>query len=224
MNRPRVTLLLLTAATLWACSSAQEDWNKATAANTVAAYQQYLSKHPSSDHSSEASDRIHTLQDDEAWSQAKQTNTLAAYQGYVQNQPTGAHVKDAQDAITGLQRAEDLKTAESAGTAEALQGFLNKYPTGPEVDEAKTKLAALSGFRVQLVSAKTEKQAQRERDRLRAKYLNVLHDVVVVPANSGKGYGVTSAPMTQTEADSACSELKKSHQSCEVVKSETGQS
>src|SRR5262249_2878810 len=116
MNRARVTLVLLTAATLWACSSAQEDWNKASTANTVAAYQQYLSKHPSSEHSGEASDRIRTLQDDEAWSQAKQANSLAAYQDYTQKQPTGSHVKDAQDAITGLQRAEDLKTAESSGT------------------------------------------------------------------------------------------------------------
>jgi len=223
MKQSRVTLFLLATATLWACSSAQEDWNKANSANTVAAYQQYLSKHPTGDHSGEASDKIRTLQDDAAWSQAKQADTADAYRDYVQKQPTGAHVKEAQDAITGLQRAADLKSAESAGTAAALQDFLNKYSTGPEVDEAKAKLAALNGYRVQLASGKTEKQAQRERDHLRAKYGSVLHDVVVVPANSGK-YGVASAPMSQSEADSACGQLKKKHQSCEVVKSETGKS
>jgi outer membrane protein assembly factor BamD (BamD/ComL family) len=224
MNRSRVTLVLLTAATLWACSSAQEDWNKANTANTVAAYQEYLSKHPTGEHSAEAGARLHSLQDDDAWSQAKQANTLDAYRDYLQKQPTGAHVKDAQDAVTTLQRAVDLKTAESTGTVAALQDFLKKYPTGAEADEAKAKLGALSDYRVQLASVKTEKQAQRERDHLRAKYGSILHDVMVAPASSGKGYGVTSGPMSQSEADSACGELKKAHQRCEVVKSETGKS
>jgi outer membrane protein assembly factor BamD (BamD/ComL family) len=223
MNRLRVTLVLLAAATLCACSSAQKDWNKASTANSVAAYQEYLSKHPTSEHSTEANNRIHSLQDEEAWSQAKRANTLDAYHDYVQKQPTGSHLTDAQDAITALQRASDLKTAESTGTVAALQDFLKKYPTGSEADEAHAKLSALS-YRVQLASVKTEKQAQRERDHLRTKYGNTLHDVVVVPVDSGKGYGVTSAPMSQTEADSACSELKKAHQTCEVVKSEAGKS
>jgi len=224
MNRSRAILVLLAAATLWACSSAKEDWNKASTTNTVAAYQEYLSKHPTGEHSTEASDRIHSLQDEEAWSQAKQANTLDAYHDYLQKQPTGSHIKDAQDAITALQRDADLKAAESTGTVAALQDFLKKYPTGAEADEAKAKLSALNGYRVQLASVKTEKQAQRERDHLRAKYGSILHDVVIAPANSGKGYGVTSAPMSQTEADSACGELKKAHQSCEVVKSGTGRS
>ncbi len=221
MNRSRVTLMLLVAATLCACSSAQQDWNKATATNTVAAYQDYLSKHPTGEHSSDASDRIRSLQDEEAWSQAKQANSVDAYKDYLQKQATGSHTKDAQDAIIALQRAADWKTAESTGTVAAIQGFLQKYPTGAEADEARAKLATLSDYRVQLASAKTETQAQRERDHLRAKFGTLLHDVVVSPANSGKGYAVTSAPMSQSEATSTCSELKKAHQSCEVVKSET---
>jgi SPOR domain len=224
MNRLRVSLVLLTAATLWACSSAQQDWNKATSANTAAAYQDYLSKHPTGEHSSDARDKVRTLQDDEAWSEAQQANTLDAYRDYLQKQPTGSHVKEAQGAVTPLQRAADWKTAESTGTVAALQDFLKKYPTGAEADEAHAKLNALNDYRVQLASAKTEKQAQRERDQLRTKYGSVLHDVVVVPGKSGKGYAVASSPMSQSEADSACSELKKSHQSCEVVKSEAAQS
>jgi outer membrane protein assembly factor BamD (BamD/ComL family) len=224
MYKLRVTLVLLTAATVWACSSVQEDWNKANTANTISAYQEYLSKHPTGEYSIQASDRIHSLQDDEAWSQAKQANTLDAYHDYLQKQPAGSHTKDAQDAVTTLQRSADLKTAESTGTAAALQDFLKKYSTGPEADEARAKLSALSDYRVQLASAKTEKQAQSERDHLRTKYGSILHDVVVVPDNSGKGFGVTSAPMTQTEADSACGELKKAHHSCEVVKNGTGKS
>ena len=50
MNRMRILfLLLVTAVTVWACSSTQDDWNKANAANTVAAYQQFLGNHPTGD-------------------------------------------------------------------------------------------------------------------------------------------------------------------------------
>jgi hypothetical protein len=224
MSRSWVSLVLAAAIALWACSSAQEDWNKASTANTVPAYQEYLSKHPTGEHSAEAGDRIHSLQDDDAWSQAKQANSVEGYRDYLQKQPTGSHVTAAQDALTAAQRAADWKTSQSSGTVASVQDFLKKYSAGPEVDQARVKLATLSGYKVQLASVKTEKQAQRERKHLRAKYGNILHDVVVVPANSGKGYGLESAPMSQSQADSACGELKKAHQSCEVVKSDIGKS
>ena len=219
MNTMRVTLLLTIAAAVCACSSAQQDWNKANAANTVAAYQQYLSKHPTGDHSVQASDRIHALQDEEAWTQAKQANTAEAYRDYFQKQPNGVHAADAQNAVTAAQRAADWTAADSAGTAASIQGFLKKYPQGTEADQARARLTALMGYKVQLASGKTQKQAEKEREHLKAKYGSVLHDMVVVPPTSGKTYKLESSPMSQSEAASACDELKKAHQRCEVVKS-----
>src|SRR5689334_1155041 len=79
MRRFRSMLTLVsTLLIMLGCSSAKEDWNKATAAGTVAAYQDYLNKHPAGEHSSDALNRIHSLQDDAAWAQARQTNTVAA--------------------------------------------------------------------------------------------------------------------------------------------------
>ena len=213
--------VLATVAVLMGCSSAKEDWNKASSANTVAAYQDYLNKHPSGEHSADAQDRIHTLQDDAAWSQAKQTNTVDAYKDYLQKQPAGSHDKDAQEAITAAQRAADWKVADAAGTSAAVQDFLKKYPDGPEADAARGKLKSLTGYRVRFSSAKTERQAQREKEKLGGKYSKVVHDVVVIQESTGKRYAVASTPMSQTEAESACSELKKSHLSCEVVKNDS---
>jgi SPOR domain len=221
MARFHNVLALGTAVALFGCSSAQEDWSKASAAGTIPAYQDYLNKHPTGEHSTEANDRMHSLQDDAAWSQAKQANTLAAYRNYEQQQPNGAHLQDAQNAVTAAQRAADWKSAESAGTVPALQDFLKKYTEGTEVDAARAKLADITGFKVQLASVKTQKQAQREQEKLRAKYVSVLHEIVVVPNHSGSGYALVSTPMSQTQADSACSELKKTHQSCEVIKNDS---
>jgi len=224
MSRSWVIVILTATVTLWGCSSAQDDWNKANAANTVAAYQQYLSKHPTGDHSADASGRIRVLQDDEAWAQAKQANTPDAYHDYLQKQPAGSHANEAQDALTAAQRAADWKNADSTGTVAAVQDFLKKYPDGPEADEARQKLTTLAGYKVQLATVKSEKEANKQQEHLKSKYGSVLHDVVVVPTNSGKSYALESAPMSESQANSACGELKKSHQSCQVVKSDTGKS
>jgi hypothetical protein len=220
MNRMRILFLLLaTSVTVWACSSTQDDWNKANAANTVAAYQQFLSNHPTGDRSVEATGRIRALQDENAWTRAKQTNSSSAYQGYLQNQPTGSHVKEAQEAVTAVQRAADWQAAQTAGTAASIQDFLKKYPQGSEADQARTRLTTMTGYRVQLAAAKTQKQADKERDQLRAKYSSILHDVVVAPPSSGTTYQLESAPMSQSDANSACEQLKRAHRHCEVVKS-----
>ncbi|HUI58997.1 MAG TPA: SPOR domain-containing protein [Steroidobacteraceae bacterium] len=224
MNRWWNILALATLALLCACSSAQQDWNKASSANTVAAYKDYLARHPSGQNSVEATNRIHALEDDAAWSQAQQANSVEGYRDYLQKEPAGLHITEAQDAVTAAQRAADWKSADSAGTVPALQDFLNRYPKGAESDQARTKIASLTGYRVRLTSASSEKLAQRERAHLSARYGKLLHDVVVVPAGSGKHFALESAPMSQSQADSACNQLKKSHQRCEVVRSEAAKS
>ena len=220
MRRFRSVLALVsTMVILLGCSSAKEDWNKATAADTVAAYQDYLNKHPSGDHSSDALNKIHSLQDDAAWAQAKETNTVASYQDYLEKQPAGSHTKDAQDAVTAQQRSTDWQTAQTTGTVAALQDFLKKYPDGSEAGQARTKLADLTAYRVRIASAKTERQAQHDKEKLATKYGKVIHEVVVV-SDPKQGYTVASQPMSQTQAQDACSELKKSRLPCEVVKND----
>jgi hypothetical protein len=220
MNRAYSLVALTAAALLVACSSAKEDWNKAKAADSVAAYQDFLNKHHGDEHSSEANDRIRQLQDDQAWESAKGTNTPESYASYLQAQPNGGHAKEAQDAAMALKSAAALQTAEAAGTAGALQDFLKQYPQGPSADEARSKLAALTGYKAQLGTRKTEKEAQKDQAKLKTKYGQLLQDVVVTPDSAHKGYVIQSAPMSQNQAESACAELKKTKQNCEVVKND----
>jgi hypothetical protein len=72
---------------------------------------------------------------------------------------------------------------------------------------------------VRLASTRSAAEANKMRDRLKQKYGAVLHDVVVVPpSGADKSNTVRSAPMSEDEAKNACEALKKSHQSCAVVK------
>jgi outer membrane protein assembly factor BamD (BamD/ComL family) len=209
VNTRQTVLSLVVAAVLVACSSAESDWNKASTANTAAAYQDFLTKHPTGAHVQDAHNRLEKLTDDQAWSDAQQ------------KEPNGVHATDAHSQVDALNRAADWKTAQAANTEPALQDFLKKYSTGPEVDQAQAQLQKLQseGYRVELASFKDEKAAEKSRDTLKAKFGSELNDVVVIPPSGfEKQQRVASAPMTEADAKAACAKLKKAHQHCEVIK------
>jgi hypothetical protein len=219
MKRSTLVCYLL-AALIAACSSTQKDWDHANTAGTVAAYQEFLQRHPQDAHAEEAHSRIHALEDVQAWSTAQSADTAAAYQQYLQSQPSGAHAQEARDKIAALDEASAWKLAQADGSAAALQGFLQKYPQGPEADQARAQLQQISmGYRVQLGAFRNKKQAEHARVQLRSRYAKVLHDVVLVaPTPPDKLTRLRSARMSQADAKAACAHLRKAHQRCEVVK------
>lgn len=107
------------------------------------------------------------------------------------------------------------------GTTAAYQAFLENYAQGTDADGARARLAQLNGYTVRLASLRSQKEADKVRDRLKGQYGDVLHDVVVIPpSGTQKLNSVRSAPMTEEEAKGACATLKKLRQSCEVIKIE----
>jgi len=216
-----VSAALLGTMALAACSSARDDFQKASAQNTLAAYQNFLKEHPNTDLAVQAQDRIHAMQDEQAWSSAQKTHTVEAFEQYLHDQPNGVHATESRDRITALQRADAWKAALADGKQPAIEAFLKQYPVGSEADEAHAKLESLKSqqYRVQVAAFSATKDADRARARLESKYGKLLHDVVVVPATAtDKLTTVRSAPMTLKDAESACGTLKKEHQHCEVVK------
>jgi hypothetical protein len=220
MNRKWLLTMLSTVALVAACSSAESDWNKTTAANTAAAYETYLQKHPDSNHRSEAAARMTKLNESDAWNQASQANTVPGYQDYLQKRPDGEHASQAKEAIESIQRVNDWSQAKQAGTTAALQDFLSKHDKGTEADQARQQLAAMTAYRVQLASAKTQLQAEHQRVRLQSKYGKVVHEMTVTPATTGSRYTVVSSAMSQSDANSACAKLRHAHSQCEVVPNE----
>jgi hypothetical protein len=209
---------LLAAIPLVACNSAQGDWQKASASNTVTAYREFLQKHPNTTRAVEARNRIQTKEDEQAWTQAQRANSVAGFEAYIKEQPRGAHVDEAQDRIAANERMMAWVAASAVATPEALEAFLEKYPQGRLANQARAKVAQISGYRVQFAAYRSESQARKTRDRLQGKYGDLLGSVVVVPESGSNAHVVRSAPMGEVEANNACAKLKKVHQSCEVVK------
>jgi hypothetical protein len=218
MNKLIWGLGVLTAGTLVACSSSESDWNQANTQGTVAAYQDFLTKHPNDPHDAAAQQRIQTIQDDQAWMTAQNGNSLQSYQQYLASEPMGAHAQDAQTQITNLQRAADWQQAKSTNTEAALQAFLQKYPSGAEADQAKAQLEQLD-YVVELGTFSSNDAATKAQSKLQDKFGNDLQSVVVVPpTGKSKAFHVASAGMTEDQAKAACASLKKQHQRCEVAK------
>ncbi len=206
-------------ALLLGCGSIEADWQQATSAGTITAYQDFLKNHPNGERADEARNRIRRLEDDQAWMAAMQTNTEASYQQYLRARRDGAHAEEARDHIAGLQRAAAWKSAQAQGSASALQAFLQQYPQGPEADAARAQLEKLNNqYRVQLAAFRSRRAAQHDRDRLQSRFRNVLHGVVVIPTTPADKYQVTSDLMSESDAHSLCAKLKKAHQTCKVVR------
>jgi len=213
--------LLFSSLLLVACSSTESDWNKASSAGTLAAYQQFLLQHPSGAHAQEARERIQSLQDDQAWTLAQNANTEQSLQQYLQQQPHGAHAAEARTRLADLQRGAAWQQAQSSNTATAYQAFLQQYPQAPEASQARARLQQLAAYQVQLGAYHSKMAAEHERKELQARFGKVLHHVVV-DTTPNRINEVRSAPMSQADAQSICAELKKHGQHCQVVTSASG--
>ncbi len=217
MKKSLLVLCVIMAGALAACSSPNADWQKATEQNTVTAYQHFITEHPSDARVEQARNRISALKDEQAWSTAKSADTLDAYQQYLQQEPNGMHAADAQDKVNSLQQAAAWQAAQSTNTAQGYQDFLQKYPNAPQASDAQTALKKLTGYQALLATVHTKAYADKVAKLLKSKFGNELQDVVVVP--HGKLLEIRSAPMTESDAKTACEKLRKAHQRCDVVKS-----
>jgi hypothetical protein len=209
--------VLCSAVLLSACNTAENDWNKAAAANSLAAYQAFLQEHGSDKHADNARGRMLALQDEQAWSTARAANTVEAYDGYLKMEGGGVHAQQAQYYLTALHRAADWQAIKDDASVAELQAFLQKYPQGLEANQARAKLKDLD-YRVELADARSKASAEHKRAQLQARFGKVLHDIVVLaPGGSGTLFRVTSGPMSQATANSACATLERARQSCKLI-------
>jgi hypothetical protein len=208
--------LVCVGAVLSACNMAELDWNKATAANTLASYETFLQEHPRSKHADNAQGRILALRDDQAWSVAQASNSIAGYDKYLKAQSGGVHVGDAKYQITALLRAAAWQALQSDPSAASLQAFLVVYPQGRESNEARAKLKEF--YHLQLADSRSAAAATRKRAELQRKFGKELSDIAVVaPTAPSTMFRVISGPMSQAAAISACETLERAHQSCKLV-------
>jgi hypothetical protein len=113
MSKLPSAFMLCAALLISGCGTAEYDWNQATAAGTLPAYQSFVKNHPTDRRADDARGRILALQDDKAWAIAQAARSVAGYREYLRTESGGIYAADAQYEINALQRAAALKAVQS---------------------------------------------------------------------------------------------------------------
>ena len=111
------------------CATVRKDWEYAQTVNTVQSYQDFIRKHPQSEFSREAYNRIEKLD----WQRTQATNTIDSYSRYL------SHYQDGKFSSLAKERIDELewKRAESEATVQAYLKFINDHPKSKFVSQAK---------------------------------------------------------------------------------------
>jgi cell division septation protein DedD len=238
---PRLRLSILCASAVLAalslagCSRESDDWKSAQAADTVAAYEQFLHQYPGSTHVSEANTRVTQLAEDEAWQLATSQDTQAGYQQFAARFPDGKWTQEARVRIENF-----ALTPPSTDTPATVMANMSGAATSPATTApaTATKPAPLpvpppskpataasvdtpaSGYGVQLGAYSTKAKADAAwadvSKRFKAQLGGAKHEVVPGKSGTAKVFRLRVAQAGESAARELCDTLKAHHQACVV--------
>ncbi|WP_224366560.1 HEAT repeat domain-containing protein [Hyalangium versicolor] len=112
---------------------ASQAYQHAKDADTVEAYQQFLSEYPKDEMAEAAEARVEELE----FTQAQKLHTVLAYKRFLEAHPEAAQAHAARSLLEGLR----FNAAKEAGTLAAWRQFLADHPDGSQREEAKRLMA-----------------------------------------------------------------------------------
>ena len=136
LRSDRVWLLSLVFASLacvTGCNRAESDWKAAQSVNTVAAYNDFLGKHPQNSHIAEVRQAIDVLD----WNDAKSKSTVDAFNAYLLKNAQGKYVAEAKSSIENL----DWKAAQAKGSVESYEAYVRSHAESAHALTARELLA-----------------------------------------------------------------------------------
>lgn len=114
-------------------------WVLATVQNTVASYQTFIGKHPSSEEAKIARQRIQDA-DRDAFERAKKIASVASYDQYIQQFSQGNFVAEAQRLRNEAREEEAFVAAQVQGSIASWESFLAAFPSGKKQYDAVRSL------------------------------------------------------------------------------------
>jgi len=226
MSLRRTGVILMSLALLAAasgCSHEQRDWRSAQAANTVEAYQDFITSHPKSARAADAQARIAQLTEERDWQRASTTDTADAYRQFLEQHP---QAKMAAEARTRIESFAQNGTPATAAPSAPSRGAATSPPAPPSPAPAGAtgaEPAVTGAYSVQLGAFTTHAKALGQWRRLSARFATELQGAVS-DVERGKGphgrnlYRLKVKGLTEARARSICEALRKHSQACVVRK------
>lgn len=117
------------------------EWTNAVVSGTKAALEDYLAKHPDTEHKAEAMHKIDSID----WADASSKNTLEALQAYLNAHDEGEHVDEAQTAIKSL-KANTVQPNEKTMIVSVFRHFFQAINAKSEGDLQASVAPILTNF------------------------------------------------------------------------------
>ena len=238
-------IFLIAAALLSGCDTREQDWEAATQADSIAAYEEFLDQHPDGQYTASARERIAEIREKNAWDSARDTGTVDAYQAFVEEYPDSEHAAQATARIDEMERNSRWSQLRDSTEIAALEAFVRRYPDSDEAAQARERIEQLEAeaeaeararaeaeaqaaaeaaskgdYRVQLAAFRSENPARAGAQRIQERYASLLGDakIEVVPPEQGSSYfRLLTSRLGGEEARNLCASLKEQGQDCLVV-------
>jgi cell division protein FtsN len=227
MSLVRACVILMSVALLAAasgCTHEQRDWHSAQAANTIEAFEEFITEHPKSSRAADAQARIAQLTEARDWQRASTTDTADAYRQFLAQHPQGKSAQEARIRIEnfGLSRAPAVPAPGAASPPATAPAAAAVPPPPAQPPAAGAQLASLGRYSVQLGAFTTQAKAQSQWRRLTARFGPELRgtDSDIEPGKSAHGrrvYRLKAKSLTEARARAICARLRKHSQACVVV-------
>jgi cell division protein FtsN len=192
------------------CSRQQSDWEKARAANSAEAYEQFLKNYPNGEFAAQAQARVKELYEERDWQKARDTDTPEAYQAFLKQYPEGKWTEEARIRVENFTLAQAPSGTSAPDTAANAPSAAANPP------------AATGAYGIQLGAFKSGgAAADRRWERLQKQFPSVLagltHKVVSTKSSKGTVYRLEAFGVTEKHARSICRKLKAKSQACIVI-------
>src|ERR1700691_4080417 len=121
------------------CSRQQSDWEKARAANSAEAYEQFLKSYPNGEFTAQGQARLKELYEERDWQKARDADTPEAYQAFLKQYPEGKWTEEARIRVENFTLAQAPATPNGSATGAASGGAASAGgPAGaPSGDETE---------------------------------------------------------------------------------------
>jgi cell division protein FtsN len=232
--RKTVLVLCCVVLGLAGCSRQQSDWEKARAANSAEAYEQFLKNYPNGEFTAQAQARVKELYEERDWQKARDTDTPEAYQAFLKQYPEGKWTEEARIRVENFTLAQTPSgTNSAAASAPGAAANPQAAPTAsaPPAAPAKSPItsapptapAATGAYGIQLGAFKSGgAAADRRWAHLQKQYPSILagltHKVVSSKSAKGTVYRLDAFGVTEKQARSICRKLKAKSQACFVIR------
>lgn len=117
------------------------DWTNALVSGSKTALEDYLAKHPDTEHAAEAKHKIDSID----WADASNENTMESVQKYLADHPNGEHVDEANTALKAI-KANTVQAEDRTLVSSALRRFFQSVNSRNEAELEGSVTSLLTNF------------------------------------------------------------------------------